>query len=242
MTLGKSLRMKIFFVLALLVALSGLTANGAQAEEISEGAKKPKVIALLPVENLELLSECGGDQYVRQQLARVVHVPLNGVTKMVAYVDPETARREFAMLVNSGRYVTKKNRPDYVAIMPALADKLEADLVIFLRVRGAYEALFHDWWGRTIIRAAVDMELLGYDRQEAGTITAGKKKLPAGVIRKTAYDWINDEYYGKGLYELTVDVFDDLLQQSDMRQRIFPVKGGKSADKTAENQSDAAKK
>lgn len=85
-----------------------LGAQGAQAEETGIGAKKPKNIALLPVENLGLLADCGGDQYVSQQLERVVHVPLNGVTKMAAYIDPETARRELASLVNSGRYVTKK--------------------------------------------------------------------------------------------------------------------------------------
>lgn len=224
MKLWKTLTVKFIFVLTLLAIFSSLGAKGAQAEEAGAGAKKPKNIALLPVENLALLEECGGDQYVRQQLERVVHIPLNGVTQTVSYTDPETARREFASLVNSGRYVTKKNRPDYGAIMPALADKLGADLIIFLRVRGAYEELFPDGWGRTIIRAAVAMELWGFDRQEAGTAAAGKKGLPAGVIRETAYGGIFDEYYGRGLYELTEEAVDELLEKSRMRQRIFPVK------------------
>lgn len=224
MKLWKPLTVKIIFVLALLTVFSGWGPKVAQAEEPGAGAKKPKNIALLPVENLGLLADCGGDQYVIQQLKRIVHVPLNGVTKMAAYIDPGTARRELASLVNSGRYVTKKNRPDYGAIMPALADKLEADLVILLRVRGAYEEFFPDGWGRTIIRAAVDMELLGFDRQEAGAVAAGNKGLPAGVIRQTAYGWINDEYYGRGLHELTEEAVDELLEKSHMRQRVFPVK------------------
>lgn len=240
MKLWKPLTVKIIFVLMLLTVFSGWGAQGAQAEETGAGAKKPKNIALLPVENLELLAECGGDQYIRQQLERVVHVPLNGVTKMAAYIDPGTARRELASLVNSGRYVTKKNRPDYGAIMPALADKLGADLVILLRIRGAYEEFFPDGWGRTIIRAAVDMELLGFDRQEAGAAAAGKKGLPAGVIRQTAYGWINDEYYGRGLYELTEEAVDELLEKSHIRQRVFPVKVSKSEEKGT--LSDTAKK
>lgn len=240
MKLWKPLTVKIIFVLALLTVFSGWGAKDAQAGEISDGGKKPKQIALLPVENLELLAECGGDQYIRQQLERVVHIPLNGVTRRASYTDPETARRELASLVNSGRYVTKKNRPDYVAMMPALADKLGADLVILLRVRGAYEEIFPDWWGRMIIRAAVDMELLGFDRQAAGTAAAGKKGLPAGVIRETAYGWINDEYYGRGLYELTEEAVDELLEKSNMRQRVFPVKVSKLEE--TGNQSAAAKK
>lgn len=240
MRLWKPLTVKIIFVLMLLTVFSGWWAKGAQAEETGAGAKKPKNIALLPVENLELLAGCGGDQYVSQQLERVVHVPLNGVTKMAAYIDPGTAQRELASLVNSGRYVTKKNRPDYEAIMPALADKLGADLIILLRVRGAYEEIFPDWWGRMIIRAAVDMELLGFDRQAAGTTAAKKKGRPAGVIRETAYGWINDEYYGKGLYELTEEAVDELLEKSRMRQRVFPVKASKSEERG--DQSDAAKK
>lgn len=224
MKLWKPLTIKCIFVLALLTAFFGWEAKGARAEGTEAGAKAPKNIALLPVENLELLEGCGGDQYVRRQLESVVHIPLNGVTKTACYIDPETARRELASLVNSGRYATKKNRPDYGAIMPALADKLGADLVILLRVRGAYEDFFPDGWGQMIIRAAVDMELWGFDRQAAGTTAAGKKGRLPGVIRETAYGWIYDEYSGKGLYELTEAAVDELLEKSRMRQRVFPVK------------------
>ncbi len=75
------------------------------------------------------------------------------------------------------------------------------------------------------------MELLGFDRQEAGAAAAGKKGLPAGVIRQTAYGWINDEYYGRGLYELTEEAVDELLEKSHIRQRVFPVKVSKSEEK-----------
>lgn len=218
--------MRILFVISLIMTMAIFQLNTAQAAE-----KKTKRLALLPVENISLLESCGGDKYVGQQLERLVHIPLNGVTKAVEYVDARESYEKLASLVNSGKYVTKRNRPDYEAIMPVLADKLDADLVVFLRVRDANEMVYHDWRGRTYIVAEVELELLGFDRAEAEAAavtpeTAGKKKksLPAGVIRKSVRRDIHEEYMGQGLYELTGEALDVVLMESNMRQRIFPVK------------------
>lgn len=218
--------MRILFVISLIMTMAIFQLNTAQAAE-----KKTKRLALLPVDNISLLESCGGDKYVDQQLERLVHVPLNGVTKAVEYVDARESYEKLESLVNSGKYVTKRNRPDYEAIMPVLADKLDADLVVFLRVRDANEMVYHDWWGRTYIVAEVELELLGFDRAEAEAAavtpeTAGKKKKsrPAGVIRKWVRRDIHEEYMGQGLYELTGEALDVVLMESNMRQRIFPVK------------------
>ncbi|MDO4204665.1 MAG: hypothetical protein Q4D07_09290 [Selenomonadaceae bacterium] len=216
--------MRILFVFSLVMMMTLCHLNMAQA------AERTKRLALLPVENISMLEDCGGDKYIGQQLERIVHVPLNGVTKAVEYIDIRDSYRELAALVNSGKYVTKRNRPNYAAIMPVLADKLGADLVIFLRVREAHQFIYHDWWGRTRIDAGVELELLGFDRGQvpalvaAGEGTKKKKALPPGVIKDSVHRYIHDEYTGQGLYELTVEALDELMAGNEMRERVFPTR------------------
>ena len=221
----KNFSVKILLAISLLMVLTVCRTEAAEGPE-----KTTRVVALLPVENLFLLEDCGGVEVVNAQLSRAMHVPLNGVTKAVTFADRQEAQRELQSLVDSGRYVTKRNRPDYEAIMPVLADRLGADLVIFLRVCSAYETIYHSLWGERVIRAGVDLELMGYDRAEAaaaadeGAVPKKKRRLPAGVIRKEATMAISEEYTGRGLYQLTEEALDDLLRKTDLHQRVFPGK------------------
>lgn len=230
MKISKNFPGKAICLLTMLLTLVLWQVNEAEAAGDSTAEKRPKIIALLPVENMSLLEGCDGDRYVSEQLGRLIHVPLNGITNSVAYIDSRESRGKLEDLVESGKYVTKKNRPDYAAIMPVLADELGADLVIFLRVRRAHQYIYHDWWGRTCIDAGVELELFGFDRGQvpalaaAGESTKKKKVLPPGVIKDSVRRDIHEEYAGQGLYELTVEAFDWLMAGNEMRERVFPTR------------------
>jgi len=161
-------------------------------------AQVPIVVASYQAPGREALGS------LEQQVARALHVPLNGTLHVVEFL-PE--REVLAAFEDARQGPSRKWRE----LVRPMAERLEADLVV-LPVLTGYEQYEHmSWrWDRgTIMYSYASWELCLYDARKDE------------VVRKQASRVFHDEYSSAGAVEvLARTALDAVLRESKLHERV----------------------
>jgi len=195
-------RIKRVLVLSLLVLM---TASVAAAAELQ--------IAVLPV-----LDETGGwlDQERAAGLQRLLYeetrIPLNDCLQIASYETGEKLLPVLERLEAEQRAQTGKKRIDDKLLAPKLAEALNADLVVYLRVKSYYQRLYHSFEHGMQIETLVDLRLNGYDRR------AGR------LIHENVTRHVRDDYsLNNTAAAQAEDALYYLLGRAQLKSAIFPL-------------------
>ncbi|MBR5163705.1 MAG: hypothetical protein IKW79_06750 [Schwartzia sp.] len=206
-------------VLACLLALGG-TALGAEATDPAPEANAPpaetqavrrtKRVALIPlIDRTGWLTKSAAES-LTDRMDRELHIPLNDTMHWAEFLnEDETAAALKEALAAQG----KKAKPELAA--REVAQKLDADLVLFLVVNQFYQHIFHSIFfgdGELYIESAASVVVYGYDARHDRLI-----KAPASRFEHTEY---------LPAYEaevLALEALDEALREANAKSAIFPL-------------------
>ena len=176
-------------------------------------AKKPIKIARVPIIIQQNKLDRETSAALEMKMARAVNIPLNKTLKIAEYIPPKEAAEILGDIWQEMYYKNRKAKiTDAVKV---LADEIQADLVV-CPILHRYEQ-HADMVGinfETHLKSYVSAELIVYDKQTGN------------LIDKKTSRRFNDGYnkYHTASY-LAGDCFEQLLQDTDLRQIIRSKKG-----------------
>lgn len=217
--------LKAFFLLGIMSIAAffalNISPNSAQAAETASpvtvigtesgtAIEKPIRIAILPtIGNKEIPDDLRA--MLAKKLDDTIHVPLNGVLNKVEYI-PESTVNEAVKKLHVETFDGYS-----AAVMPKLAEEIDADIVIGFVVNRYNETLYrrHTMWSRygsdLYVASNVDMDIVGYER---------KLDQDMGASASRSYD---DEYTTSGTaLSLASEIADTLIKKSEITRIIFP--------------------
>ena len=187
---------------------SGIAAESGEnrAAHFAVEAERPLRVALLP-----LIDRTGGwlnrrtADELTERLEEESRLPLNDVMQWVAYV-PEGEGE--AALDEMLRAAGKKAKLE--TILPELAERLGADLVVCLEVRSCYERRYFRWNGEMGIETVAALTLYGYD--------ARKRRKICEPVSRVAHD---DYHPSREADVLLLEALDEALRRAALRAEFM---------------------
>ena len=212
-------RSAVVFVFALLFlsvfGSAAFASDGAAARENSppagaEAARQAKRVARVPLIDRTggWLSRSGAER-LTERMERELHVPLNETMHWVEFLDEdETAAAIDEAMAAQG----KKAKPELAA--RDAAQKLGADLVLFLVVEHLHQFIYHSfgWDGEMCIESSARLVVYGYDARHERPI-----KAPAWRFERTTY------HPSLEAEELAAEALDEALRDARAKDAIFPL-------------------
>lgn len=205
-------------VFAVLLALGG-TAGAEAAVPAPEtnappvktqAVRRTKRVVLIPlIDRTGWLTRSAAEN-LTARMDRELHIPLNDTMHWAEFLDEDeaaTALKE--ALAAQG----KKAKPELAA--REVAQKLDADLVLFLVVDQFYQHIFHSFFfgdGGLYIESAASVVVYGYDARHDRLI-----KSPASRFEHTDY---HPAYEAEAL---ALEALDEALREANAKSAIFPL-------------------
>ena len=212
-------RSAVVFVFALLClsvfGSAAFASEGAVARENAppartEAARQTKRVAMIPlIDRTDGWLSRSGAERLTDRMDRELHIPLNETMHWVEFLDEdETAAAIREAMAAQGN----KAKPELAA--RDAAQKLGADLVLFLVVEHLHQFIYHGFgWERDMyIESSARLVVYGYDARHDRLI-----KAPAWRSERTAY------HPSCEAEELAAEALEEALREARAKEAIFPL-------------------